>query len=290
MSRNDARQRGIALVTVLLVLSLALLLVGGMLRGQVTSSRSTAMQVQHKQLWQAALGAEHMAVARLEQALRTLNEADWRAPQRDLAFADARVDLHIEDLAGRFNIGSIVDLQHPPKIQIERWQRLLKTLQLPATLLVPQANESEPSTPVARGRVVVPMAADIGLLRLREGINAQVLRTLEPWVVWLPAQVGLNVNTASPTVLATLGLEQTVVDRLAAQPLKGIGELGRLAGQGNEPFNVQGLTTTSQWYRVHLVVRLGPRVLHSRSDLFVDPKTQKISVVRRAIKPAAEVE
>lgn len=288
MSRNGTRQRGIALVTVLLVLSLALLLVGGMLRGQVTSSRSTAMQVQHKQLWQAALGAEHMAVARLEQALRTLNEADWRAPQRDLAFADARVDLHIEDLAGRFNIGSIVDLQQPPKIYLERWQRLLKTLQLPASLLVPEANANEPSTPAAQGRV--PMAADIGLLRLREGVNAQVLRRLEPWVVWLPAQVGLNVNTASPTVLATLGLEQAVVDQLAAQPLKGIGELGRLAGQGNEPFNVQGLTTTSQWYRAHVVVRLGQRVLHSRSDLFVDPETQKISVVRRAIKPAAEVE
>ena len=60
----NGHQRGIALISVLLVLSLALLITGGLLRSHHLSLQSSGQQLQQIQLRQLALGGETWALLR----------------------------------------------------------------------------------------------------------------------------------------------------------------------------------------------------------------------------------
>lgn len=66
----NGQQRGIALISVLLVLSLALLITGGLLRSHHLSLQSSGQQLQQLQLRQLASGGETWALMLLRDALQ----------------------------------------------------------------------------------------------------------------------------------------------------------------------------------------------------------------------------
>ena len=63
-----SRQQGVALISVLLVMSLALLLTSAMLRNHRLVVKSTAQQLYQVQLRQAGFAAERWALQRLRSA------------------------------------------------------------------------------------------------------------------------------------------------------------------------------------------------------------------------------
>ena len=74
------RQRGVALITVLLVVAIVTVVCAGMIARQQLSIRGTANQVQARQAWHYALGGEALA----QSILRREENGDVRVLQRNL--------------------------------------------------------------------------------------------------------------------------------------------------------------------------------------------------------------
>ena len=271
-------ERGVALITVLLVTSLALLIVGAMLRSHRLALNSAAQHVHHVQLRQLALSAEAWALERLRslpndpKAIVALGQA-WAIGQPEHDPDNGHIRVRIEDMAGRFNLTRLLSIGPVDPILGQRWQRLQTHLEL-APL----------DASVLRGLSL----SDISQLRQVPGVDAQWLRRMQPWIVLLPKEAQLNINTAPATVLATLeGVTPALAKRLAAQrPSHGYATVEDftftplLIGLG---VNNAGLATHSRWFRIHTQVQWGRSRLHLESDLERDLKTGRWHILQRRL-------
>ena len=137
------RQRGVALITVLLVVAIVTVVCAGMIARQQLSIRGTANQVQARQAWHYALGGEALAQSILRRDLRASGNGSgqpavdhllepWALPQPayDLDEGQGQVQIRIEDLAGRFNLNSLVRQQQPNAAALAQFRRLLLRLQI----------------------------------------------------------------------------------------------------------------------------------------------------------------
>ena len=135
---NPRRQRGVALISVLLITALVTLIISDMLARQLLSVASSANQLQQQQLWQLALSGETWAREQLRSDLRaddglTRVHLGQRWPQDggELEIEGGRIRIHLEDLGARFNLDR---LRNPnDELNRARYQRLLAQLGLPPT-------------------------------------------------------------------------------------------------------------------------------------------------------------
>ena len=275
MRRN---QQGIALITVLLVMSLALLVTAGMLRSHRLALHSSAQQIHQLQLRKLAFAGETWALEHLKTQLRdpaTSVAAGqvWANAQPQLNIDNGRIEVEIEDLAARFNITALLAKGPADKVLAQRWSRLQALLKL-----------SEVEASALQGLNL----SDISQLRQVPGIDGPWLKTLQPWVVLLPKEAALNINTASATVLATLeGVTPHVANQLFAErPLQGHASVQdftftpALIGLGVQ---ATGLGTTSRWFRITTHARLGQSRLRLESDVARDLKTDKWHLLQRRL-------
>lgn len=270
-------QRGVALLSVLLVMSLALLLTAGMLRSHQLMLQGTARQLHQMQLRQLALSAEAWAKVTLEafddERQRVHPAQQWAHIRWPFATDGAQISLHIEDLSGRFNINALLGEGQVDAVARQRWLRLLgsqglEPLELPATGAVKELSQ----------------------LRVLPGIDGEFLRRLEPWVVALPSDAALNINTAPAQVLAMLeGVSLATAHALVAQrPSDGYASVQAfthdplIAGLG---LNSQGLGIGSRWFRVSVEVSLGTSSLRMASEVERELKTGRWRVVQRRFLP-----
>ncbi len=105
-------QRGVALLSVLLVMSLALLLTAGMLRSHQLMLQSGTRQLHQVQLRQVAQSAEAWALSILaagdDEHHRVHTGQEWAQARWPFPTDAARISLHIEDLGGRLNINTLL--------------------------------------------------------------------------------------------------------------------------------------------------------------------------------------
>jgi len=222
-------QRGVALITVLLVVAIATVVTAGMIARQQLSIRSSSNQLSARQAWHYALGGEALAQAMLARDLKQaggnpgqpvdhLREA-WARKLAPFDVDEGRISLQIEDLAGRFNLNSLVVNREVIPQARKRFERLLRNLQIDpqyAARLVDWLDEGqEPSgasgaednqylllqPPYRTGN---RRLQDVSELRLLLELSERDYRRLQPYVSALPADTKLNVNTASALVLSTL--------------------------------------------------------------------------------------
>lgn len=272
---SKPRQRGVALVTVLLVMALLIMLVAGSLRSHHGMLGAIGQQIDASRLLQLAQAGERYAMAQLKQQATTLLQIThtgqpWAQP-RVLDLAQGQVHLKLEDLSGRFNLGALTARKTLDPVLLERWQRLCRVLQIEA-----------PALDALTGQRLL----DPSQLRALPGVDGEVMRRLRPWVVALPAQAGLNINTASATLLAALeGVEPATAERLVnGRDEEGSASVQRflaqpqLVGLG---IDSHGLRVNSRWYRLEVRAVLQGRSLYLYSDLEIDPDTLRIRVVRR---------
>ncbi len=202
----NGRQRGIALISVLLVMSLALLIIGGVLRSHHLALQSSGQQLQQIQLRQLASGGETWALLLLRDALQDAKKPveriqGWTAMTPGFDVEDAQIRVDIEDLAGRFNLNALLRQGQVDQVTLNRWARLLELLDLPPVQL----------------SQVGPLR-ELSQLRLLPGIDARLLQRLEPWVALLPTEAALNINTAPALLLRALGeVDAATADALARQ-------------------------------------------------------------------------
>ncbi|MDU9021538.1 type II secretion system protein GspK [Pseudomonas corrugata] len=276
-------QRGVALISMLLVLSLALLLVGGMLRSHRLLLHSSAQQLQQVQLRQLGLAAEAWARAVLEDSVDTQAgpvdlSQDWARLALSLALDDTGIDVDIEDLSGRLNLNPLLARGQIDQVTLGRWARLLTLLDLPA-LSLPQ----------------VGAVQELSQLRLLPGIDGQTLQRLEPWVAVLPMDAQLNINTAPQRVLMALdgmdvGAANAVIARRADTPYANVQAFTGdplLSGLG---LSSHGLGVSSRWFRITVNVTQANRHLRLASDIERDPVTGLWSVRQRRFLPISPSE
>ncbi|MCQ6255880.1 type II secretion system protein GspK [Pseudomonas sp. Q11] len=272
------RQRGVALISVLLVLSLALLLVAGLLRSHRLLLHSSAQQLQQVQLRQLGLAGEAWARAVLEDSGITPSgpvdlSQDWARLGPVLEVGGAELHIGIEDLSGRLNLNGLLALGQIDQVTLGRWTRLLVLLDLPP-LSLPQVGPVQ----------------ELSQLRLLPGIDSQTLRRLEPWVVLLPKDARLNINTASQRVLMTL-------DGMEAGPAKALVNQRRHAPYAsvqaftNDPLlsgaglNSHGLGVGSRWFRITVSVIHADSRLRLASDIERDSVSGRWTVRQRRFLP-----
>ena len=267
-----AGQRGVALISVLLVMSLALVIIGGMLRSHRTLLQGIGQQLQQMHLRQLAVAGETRGLGLLKAQQK---DSDLIAqPSSAFAMEDAQIRVEIEDLAGRFNLNALLIQGQVDQVTLNRWARLLALLELPPVQLEQ-----------------VGALRELSQLRLLPGVDAKLLRHLAPWVALLPAEAATNVNTAPALVLRTLdGIESSTAEALVRQrstagwpSVQAFTHDPLLSGLG---LSSHGLGVDSRWYRITVLVTQGQGHLRLATDVERDPKTRHLNVLQRRVLPS----
>ncbi|MGE8176002.1 type II secretion system protein GspK [Pseudomonas fluorescens] len=274
-----SRQRGVALLSVLLVMSLALLLTGGMLRNHRLVVKSTAQQLHHVQLRQLGFSGERWALQRLRhpemQASRSVNLAQaWAQATPPFEVEGGTLHIQVEDLAARFNLSALLAGGQIDPLTRQRWVRLLALLQI--------RNPDLESLATSHFGALT----DLSQLRVWPGVDGEVLRRLQPMVALLPGNASLNINTASAQQLMTLdGMSETLARALVQQrPAEGYRSVQAfvedplLAGL---ELGSRGLGLGSRWFRITVDVAFGKSRLQLVSEVELDAKTRQVNVVQR---------
>lgn len=290
-----SRQRGMALITVLLVVAVVTVVSAGIIARQQLSIRSSANQLHVRQAWHYALGGETLAKALLQ---RDLRQGDPRAPVDHLgeAWAKSRAPfaldeggalrVQISDPSGRFNLNSLLRQGQPNEAAVAQLRRLLLGLQIEAPyaerLLDWLDADDQPTGGYGAEdnqyllaqpayRAANRVLADTSELRLLLEMSEADYQRLLPYVSALPADATLNVNTASARVLASLadGLPLSTAQGLvAARGAEGYNDLPSFLAQlGGLKVQSQGLAVGSQYFQVISEVSVGDRRQVLRSTL-----------------------
>jgi general secretion pathway protein K len=189
------RQRGVAVVLAMGVVALAAIAAAAMLASQSTWSRH------------AELGAEHVQAQALVQAgvdyTRALLTEDRRISSVDhlgepwalrlpaVPVDNGELSGRIEDQQGAFNLNNLYRSGNISAPHVAQFRRLLEILGLPDSL--------------ADGFLALKRPLiDIAELALIPGFDAPARARLRPFVTALPRFSAVNVNTATPEVLAAL--------------------------------------------------------------------------------------
>ena len=286
-----SRQRGVALITVLLVVAIVTVVSAAMVARQQLAIRASANQLQARQAWHYALGGEALAQAMLARDLQDggepgagidhLQEA-WARPLPAFGIDQGEIIVRIEDLAGRFNLNALLRDQQPNPAAVEQFRRLLLRLQIdapyPERLLDWLDADQQPGAELGAEdnaylgldppyRSAGRRLYDLSELRLLLDMREEDFQRLAPYVTALPADVPLNVNTASALLLSSLGdnlslgaAESLVALRHRAPFRNSAAFLAQPAMAGT---TLQGtaLAVGSQFFQATSEVRLGDRRL-----------------------------
>ncbi|AHL73704.1 general secretion pathway protein GspK [Stutzerimonas stutzeri] len=288
-------QRGVALITVLLVVAIVTVVCAGMIARQQLSIRGTANQMQARQAWHYALGGEALARSILRRDLQASGNGTevpaidhllepWALPQPayDLDEGQGQVQVRIEDLTGRFNLNSLVQEQQPNAAALAQFRRLLLRLQISEPyaerLLDWLDSDQQPSGELGAEdnayllldppyRTAGRRLEDISELRLLLDMRDEDFQRLAPYVSALPADTPLNVNTASAMVLSSLAdsLSPSAAEALVqARQSSGFRDVASFMAQpalGGVKLEGTSVAVTSQLFQATSEVRLADRRL-----------------------------
>ena len=275
----NGRQKGIALISVLLVMSLVLLITSGLLRSHRLMLQSSGQQLQQLHLRQLVIGAEAWALMQLKDteqgAKKTVDlTQDWARLTPAFDIEEAQISVEIEDLAGRFNLNALLKPGQIDQVTLNRWARLQASLDL-VPLQLSQVGELR----------------ELSQLRLLPGVDGQLLQQLEPWVALLPAEATLNVNTAPALILRALGdVDAALGDALVRQAstsawgsVQAFTQDPKTSGLG---LSSHGLGITSRWFRITVQATSGERSLRLVTDVERDLKTRQLTVLQKRFLPS----
>jgi len=222
------RQRGVALITAVLIVALATILAVNIGFNGFLDQRRSATRFALDQGLQVALGAEAWAADTLRRDAMQSGKQDtlteeWATPIPPIPIEGGEVAGYLEDMQGRFNLNSLVMRQGndfvPDPAAVRRLERLLEILELEpkwAGIIAdwidsdgqagfPDGAEDSVYTsqapPYRTAEMPITRASE--LLALAEfGIDRY--RRLEPFVTALPIGTPINLCTASPELLDAL--------------------------------------------------------------------------------------
>lgn len=297
------RQRGAALLTAMVIVTLVSTLAAGMVwqqRRAVQIESAERARTQSAWILSGALdwarlilredarngGADHLgepwavplAEARLSSFLAADKDNTDDAPEAFLSGV-------ITDAQARYNLTNLVDQGRPVAAQVAALARLCRTLGLPddtanriADGLV-QAQSAALGTPASDAPLQPQSLEQLPWL----GIDAGVQRRLSAHVVVLPVATPVNLNTAGREVLAAVirGLDLAGAERLVEarkrQPFATLQEAQAQLGT-LPPLDVNTVNVTTSYFEVRGRLRLEARVMEQIS--LVERKGLDVSVLQ----------
>lgn len=273
------RQRGVALITAMLIAALATLIAANLAWDNALDVRRTTVLLMRDQAVQVSLGAESWVSSILRQDLED-TEIDhlgeiWASDLPGLPIDGGEVFGQIEDLQGRFNINNLIASNgEVDEDAAEQFRRLLLALELDprfAGLTVdwldsnldasfPDGAEDAIYTgilpPYRAANQLLTSATELAAL---EGMDKITYDTLMPHVVALPGRTSINVNTATGPVLQSLSenLTRSDVERLIGErESAGFADVEQTFQPLVEPEVLRTLTDSTRYFQLKVVVRI----------------------------------
>lgn len=220
------RQRGMALITMLLIFAMVAVLVNGMTAEGFSATRRTGALLHDSQAFAYARGGELLA--------RQILFLDWQGDSTSGEFADAlseewalvrapyqpdagEILLRITDAQQKFNINNLIDAAgQMVDAQLAVLQRLLASLGIAPEIAlaivdwidadqVPRGYNTEDQGYLAGDngyRTADRPLQDIAELRAVSGVTAEIFTALQPYITALPVATAVNINTASARLLS----------------------------------------------------------------------------------------
>ena len=241
ISMKADSQRGVALLTILLLVVSITVVAGAMLASQKIAIRRSGLLFDQNQLLQDINAGQQLAVT-LIRADAKLNDTDsaqdiWAQPIPPYTLGGHSIGIELRDEGSRFNINNLYHNGAVDNAALAVFQRLLTQLNLEPDIAVAVLDYQDADSEVYqdggdenvvyaqqsnRGAdTALPNQALLSIDQLAEvkGVDAQVLATLRPYITAVPYYLPININTASPVLLAAL------VEGASSQQMQSIVEL-----------------------------------------------------------------
>jgi len=306
--RNPARQRGVALITVLLVMVIAVAAVThAVTRNRLAISRTSAI-LANTQLAEFVHGAEAWAIIALERdfeedraatsASDNLQEA-WAQRLVEFNPDNGKIRIQIKDLQSCFNVNNLTVSRAgggADSSEGKVLQRLVRNLGGRAETAMAIEDWVDPGdTPLASGtedtgylgqevahRTPDTFITDVSELSAGQGIEPEEWNTIAPKLCALPESgTRINVNTASAELLSAMfpsaNIPGLINQRESGTPFTQAADLSAFGITGGAE-----LDFNSAYYVAHIAVQLG---LENRqyweSMLKLDTTTGAVKVIQR---------
>lgn len=288
-----ARQRGVALITAVLIVALATILAVNVGFNAYLDQRRSATIFSLDQGFEIALGAEAWAADILKRDRQGGGKVDdlteeWAMPMPPIPVDGGEVAGYLEDMQGRFNLNSLVvvdgngELATDPQAVL-RFKNLLSLLEMEekwADMIADWLDSDlQPGFPdgaedsIYTSQTPGYRAANMRITRTSEllalkDFGIERYRRLEPFVSALPPGTSINVCTAPPEVLDALlgsGVAQFTRDRknvAEMRKLRCFPELPAFQAQldakvKKEYEDGKVIGESSDYFRAHIWVTIG---------------------------------
>lgn len=277
--RMRIANRGVALITAMLITALASLVAANLAWDNALDVRRTMVLLNNDQAVQVALGAESWVVGILHQDLQ---ESDidhlgeiWAIQLPGFPIEGGDVTGTIIDLQGRFNVNNLIDDNgEVEKKSLERFRRLLQALEidprfagLAADWLDRDAEASFPDgaedsiytsilPPYRSANQSLTSASELAAL---EGMDRQSFRILRPHITALPGRTNVNVNTATGAVLQSLDENMSASDvegLIAERESAGFADIQTAFSSLVTPDVLNTLEDKTNYFQLKVVVRI----------------------------------
>ncbi len=312
---NRSGQRGVALITVLLVFALAAIIASDVASRIYRDIRKTGNLINSKQAYHYALAGEQFARQILfrdyddEKNLHADALTDtWANIGETFDIEEGVMTIEIIDSHSKFNINNVVDDQGRANLSsLQEFRQLLSVLKIDESvaaklvdwqdlnqIILKGGAEDDAYQPLGYLAANQPMA-DRTELRLLYGLSVTDYNKLKDYIVALPLVVGdkkmgttkYNLNTLDAKIIEALSSSATSgdIDKIIAQQGKGgydslsdwsaNGYLQRLTGSSSQ------LGVNSEFFEVIIKVKYDQRVSVLRTQLYRDSSDGKITLLKR---------
>lgn len=283
ISNITRRQEGVALITVMLIVALATVLAISMSSRQQLDTHRSANILNFEQAYQYVLGSEAFAKQILiRDSKDTKNnkidsfEDDWAQQLPPLEIEGGEMLGQLEDMHARFNLNSLVENGKAHILNLERFKRLLRNLELDENLAsviidwidtnetveFSGAEDNEYLNMTPPYRAANQAMHDISELVLIKGFDYESFERLSPFVCVINSSVPINVNTASEMVIRSLVSDFSEEDAVILKEnrktniYKSVDEfLQEITRQGKTVVKT-GLTVSSQYFLLKTDVKI----------------------------------
>jgi general secretion pathway protein K len=222
--RSPGRERGVALITAVLMVALATMLAVDVGYRGFLDQRRTGTLFALDQGYEVALGAEAWAADFLKRDMQEsqtdhFGEA-WARPLPPLPIEGGTVQGRLEDMQGRFNLNNLIHTDGTPNpTAVKQLERILAMLEIETNWATAMADwidqDTQPGFPdgaedtAYTGLDPPHLAANMPITRVSEllvlpGFGPERYAKLKPFVSALPVGTPLNVCTAPGQVLDAL--------------------------------------------------------------------------------------
>jgi general secretion pathway protein K len=295
------KSRGVALVTVLLMVSIATVLVVSMTSKQYFSVRRQGNIFINTQAWQYVLSLEQWATVVLNSDARE-NQTDsfsddWHIGIPETTVQQAQIAARITDLQGRLNLNNLIKGNKLSKDDFAVFKRLMNELEIDNGILNAIVDwidaDSEPRYPggaednyyasqtPGQRTANQPIVHTEELLKIK-GITTDIYLKLQPYISALPGYQSVNINTASDKVLMALteGMTQSDVDKLIAyreeNVVDDIGEWHKLPEFSGRKVNETLVATKSSFFGLDNYVQTEKRTMTVFTALYREKTATRV--------------